>query len=417
MKKICLLLFFVSLLQLVSCQETNQSGISTNDSREEEHMTTEESRENPTSEENTGNGEILEWPRAAYEDLYLVNTFSKLNFEKKLTVGFLGGSVTAGAFASSYSKCWAGLTGAWLRETYPDATIRTVDAGWGGTGIEIGTYRLQSDLLKQDPDLVFVEFAVNDYYRDTAPENVISYAESVIWMIHEKNPTTEVVFVLVGEKTATANLNQRNAYQKVADAYHIPVIDLCTAMQEQLRKTNTSWEQYFADVVHPNDNGYAFYAEQVKQGISACFEADREVISERTVYYREMPKSKIGKTDYSHAQLLKATLIKSATYKGFSCQSVSTYYYGACLTGSVGAELTVTFEGTDFALLYKVDSADSKIECQLDGGDTITYSGISGSTMFDYLYRGLENGKHTIKIKITAKEWQIQALAANGSFQ
>ena len=32
----------------------------------------------------------------------------------------------------------------------------------GGTGSDLGVFRLQHDVLRQRPDLVFIEFAVND---------------------------------------------------------------------------------------------------------------------------------------------------------------------------------------------------------------------------------------------------------------
>lgn len=57
-----------------------------------------------------------------------------------------------------------GRTCDWFTRTYPEAEFRFENAAIGGTGSMLGVYRLEHELLdKSDPDLVFVEFAVNDW--------------------------------------------------------------------------------------------------------------------------------------------------------------------------------------------------------------------------------------------------------------
>lgn len=367
-----------------------------------------------SSEESASeNGEILEWPKEFYMELDLVNTYSKLVYDKELTVAFLGGSVTAGAFASDYSKCWAGLTASWLRTQYPQARIRSVDAGWGGTGINMGCYRLEEEILSQKADLVFVEFAINDYYDGTKPDDVVAYAESLIRKLYAADPTTEVVFVLVNEKTAWANQKHREAYLKVADAYHVPVVDISTALTDYLNRENREWEDLIADVVHPNDLGHAFYAEQVETVLADCFGRDAAAVFDKTVYHRPLPEKTLSTRDFTKAHLLKAKALSGTD--DFRLTNDSGCRYKQSITGSVGAELTLTFSGTDIGIIFWKDSSCGTIEYSIDGGESQTLevfgSNDDGRKM---LFGNLENSVHTITIRVASKGVKLQAIAING---
>lgn len=371
-----------------------------------------------TAEPNDPNGEILEWDKEFYMELDLVNTYSKLVYEKSLQVAFIGGSVTSGAFSSTAAKCWAGLTGAWLREQFPQATILTKNAGWGGTGVKPGVYRLEEDALSCKPDLVFVEFAINDYYDGTSVADIKSCAESIIRKLYAYDPTTEVVFVLISEHTASANSAHRAAYMEVAEAYHVPVVDISTALTEHLSKNNLPWEELFGDVVHPNDKGHAFYAEQVKAVLKTCFDRDADAIFSKTVYHRPLPSASVGTHDLTRAQLSLAKAIGLGSSQGFSLVSDSACRYRQYLQGGTGAELTVNFSGTDIGILFWKTASGGKIAYAIDGGaeQTLNVNG-SNDDGWRMLFEKLENGSHTLTLRVTEGQFNLQALMVNGALQ
>lgn len=94
----------------------------------------------------------------------------KLESKQEVTIAFIGGSITEGLTAGP-EKCWAKLTYDRLCEKYPDTKINYVNAGLSGTPSVLGNIRLQRDVLDHKPDIVFVEFAVNDgndqIYKDS----------------------------------------------------------------------------------------------------------------------------------------------------------------------------------------------------------------------------------------------------------
>ncbi|MFA6293503.1 MAG: SGNH/GDSL hydrolase family protein, partial [Victivallales bacterium] len=84
---------------------------------------------------------------------------------ENLSVVFFGGSLTWGANASDPLKTsFRGLMGKYLTEKYPKAHFSFHDAAIGGTGSDLGLFRLERDVLSKKPDLVFLDFTVNDGY-------------------------------------------------------------------------------------------------------------------------------------------------------------------------------------------------------------------------------------------------------------
>ena len=83
------------------------------------------------------------------------NFVAKLKEGKEVKIGYLSGSITAQAD-------WCVLSRKWFQSQYPKARIDEINAAIGGTGSSLGVFRVQHDVLEHKPDLMFVEFAVND---------------------------------------------------------------------------------------------------------------------------------------------------------------------------------------------------------------------------------------------------------------
>ena len=124
----------------------------------------------------------------------LPHIFAKLKAGKSVTVAYIGGSITAGAGASDGSRTsYRALVGQWFAATFPQSAVNNVDAAIGGTGSDLGAFRAGRDVLAHHPDLVFVEFAVND---GGSPEAMIDRAmEGIVRQIHQADPTTDICFV------------------------------------------------------------------------------------------------------------------------------------------------------------------------------------------------------------------------------
>jgi hypothetical protein len=89
----------------------------------------------------------------------------------EVKVGYLGGSITA-------QQGWRVKTLAHFQKTWPQAKFSEINAAIGGTGSDLGVFRVKQDVLDQRPDLLFVEFAVND--GGAAPGQIQRCMEGIV---------------------------------------------------------------------------------------------------------------------------------------------------------------------------------------------------------------------------------------------
>ena len=107
----------------------------------------------------------------------------KLSDGEQVTIAAIGGSVTEGAGASNTQDCYVSRFISGLQERYPDADIQYVNAGVGGTPSTLGVIRYERDVTQAlgcDPDLVLVEFAVNDYEEPTGGRAYESLVRNIL---------------------------------------------------------------------------------------------------------------------------------------------------------------------------------------------------------------------------------------------
>lgn len=113
----------------------------------------------------------------------LPNFFSKIKQGGEVKVAYFGGSITA-------ANGWRVYTREWLSERFPNSKFTEIDAAIGGTGSDLGVYRLARDVLQYQPDLMFVEFSVND--GGATPENIWKAMEGIVRQTWSRLPHCEI---------------------------------------------------------------------------------------------------------------------------------------------------------------------------------------------------------------------------------
>lgn len=148
-----------------------------------------------------------------------------------LTVGYIGGSITNGTGVADVADCWREKTTAWLQETYPDAAITAINAAIGATGSYYGKNRIDFHLLDQKPDLVFIEFVVNDWIEGSTFKESAENMETMVRKCLNSNPNMDIVFVYTTTVSLGGNNNTWiNAFNAVAQHYGIETIGVGAAM-------------------------------------------------------------------------------------------------------------------------------------------------------------------------------------------
>lgn len=180
--------------------------------------------------------------------------FEKAKKGGKLTIGFIGGSITQGCLASGLNLCYAYRVYQWWRNTFPDAEFTYVNAGIGATDSQFGCARADSDLLQYRPDFVIVEFSVND----AANEHYMETYEGLVRKIygHENKPAVLLVHNVCYDNGSNAQL----FHGKVGRYYHLPSVSMQSCIYPALLAGQLENKSITPDNLHPNDLGHELVA-------------------------------------------------------------------------------------------------------------------------------------------------------------
>lgn len=307
--------------------------------------------------------------------------------DDEINVVFLGGSITYGAGASDrFTTSYASQTSAWLKETYEKdgVTVNCYNEGIGGTPSDFGLLRLNRDVTVHDPDLVFVEFAVNDGGRDTR-----MYMESIVRSLQAWPTNPYIIFLYTTDETYSTPTMY---HEQVAEYYNIPQISLKDALKEHLNGKNAREAGYLTDSVHPSDLGYAVYYNEIVR----CLKTNR-FFNKPNVHKNKLMESSgsfeiafhpiadfaVYSDDWTADRLYSKTWLKTTT---------------------IGAELNFEFDGTILVFQHGLNAASAMYEVYVDGelagrGDPYYAGYYSNAESLGFRTFTLPNGHHSVTVK------------------
>lgn len=350
----------------------------------------------------------------SYASSNLQNTFARLTTAHKLNVAYLGGSITKGVGASNASTTsWRALTTSWLRTNFPGAEITETNAGIGGTGSVFGVYRAIDDLkLKNDdkkPDLLFIDFAINDDYDSTSKNDVKTYMETIVRTVYEYSPYCDIVFVYTTDRSRR-NSTSESAYptlwaqHQVATKYGLTEIYVGKQLCEAKGITSTStWDSsnLFADIVHPNDAGHALYAGYVTSVLNT--ELTKSLNPYGYVAHSILSASYSPLTAPAR-YFFNASAGKTSGFNLYEETNLDEKGYLKPNPGETGAKVKFSFVGTGLQLWTYARTVSSTIKVTVDGTST-NYTIQRGGSDNNKAYRvasGLANTTHTVTITVTS---------------
>ncbi len=328
----------------------------------------------------------------------LNNTAYKLMNEKELNVVFFGGSITHGQGASNpnleVGTSWAALTTQWLKAQYPAAKINAVNKSIGGTGSMLALMRYERDVKSQNPDLIFIDYAINDNYQGFSKDQSAYTMETLIKAISSDFPTADIVIVLTTDKSNIGkDYDQLLAHKAVAEYYGIPCINVGTALNTALG--GKAWSDYVTDSVHPNDAGYKIYADAVTT------ELGKLLPSSPTAAKNQI----LPKTDYlsnvsdGMTVTYAADIKHDGNWKLAKTSNVNSILKSDTLVPTKsGAEIVIEFEGSAIGL-----AVESRSSCKgtvtIDGTETreIVHKK-TGTDIERIVFDNLSEDKHTAVI-------------------
>lgn len=329
----------------------------------------------------------------------LANTYYKLTNNKKLNIGYIGGSVTVGVGGKD-GYCWRSATTQWFKDNFPAAEIAETNSSWGGTGTYWGYFRLDGAIIAQKPDLIFIEFAINDTYANLSKTQSAAFIEGMVCKIRKALPKTDIAIVLVTDQNLIGTeYSTLAAHKEVAEHYGIPYINVGDALKKEIEKSGNNWEYYVGDIVHPNNKGYKVYADCVAEFLKKhLISAPAEINSPED---HKMPSLDYISNVSKSSQIIAAEELTNAQgWKLYDVKTNSLSFMGKTLYGNKGCTIELEFEGIGIGLL--ADPSDGAgIVAVIDGTETIRMD-MSTSNNQQLICDNLVRGKHTIKIEITS---------------
>lgn len=176
-----------------------------------------------------------------------------------VTLVYLGGSITEGAAAQPQkTHCYAALSAKMFAEKFAaDADkVHYVNAGISGTPSRLGITRLQQDVLSKGPDVVFIEFAVND---SNDKQSQMVYESLVRKLLQSENaPAVVLIFTLLNSGySCQPHMSQIGQY------YDLGMISVKNALQPEFTAGRMTFSDYSKDYAHPTTLGHAFIADML----------------------------------------------------------------------------------------------------------------------------------------------------------
>jgi lysophospholipase L1-like esterase len=248
----------------------------------------------------------------------LPNLFAKILLNTDtIKIGFIGGSITRA------NDQYRGQALDYLQRTFPKNKFKGINAGVSGTGTELGAFRIQEQLLDYEPDLVFVEFAVNGG-SDQAMEGLVR-------QIIAQNPKTDICFIytIVGSQTISYQNgdvpSKIKSFEAIAQYYNIPSIHLGMYPAKLEKEGTIVWKgasgsvpmAFSADGTHPNREGGDLYAGAIARGISK--------IQTTVGVFRSALPSKKFVSDWELGCMYNASTLFNNRFSEISCSGNADY--------------------------------------------------------------------------------------------
>ncbi len=211
-------------------------------------------------------------------DARLQAVLQRLEAGQPVTVAAIGGSITTGYAAQPpRERGWAAQVAAWLGGR---GNLRFVNAGVSGTDSAVAVQRVKAHVLDATPDLVFVEFGVNDEWLDPRVRER-SYEGLLRQLLSAPKPPAVVALVL----TQQGN-QRRDAVEpqlRLAAHYGLTAIDFGRWMQRRVDADASAaasadparWEALYDEPVHPNQRGHDAIAQAVINTLQSASQAPR----------------------------------------------------------------------------------------------------------------------------------------------
>lgn len=318
----------------------------------------------------------------------------------RLTVGFLGGSITAPKTRTRWPEPWLG----WLAQRHPLLRPIVENAALGATGSDLGALRAGSVIKGHECDLVFVEYAVNDLGSPT--ERRGRTREGLLRQLIESGADVVLVYTYSSEMRSDMEAGRPPAtiaeFEDLADHYGVGSVWAALHAWREVMAGAMTWPEWLPDGLHPEERGSLSYAQPVMAFCAA--EWDQASTAPAWLNRPALP-SPADELCWDRIDLLD---LESPVCAGpwtlrrwVGCLGMDR----ALHTTVPGASLRIPFEGRGLVLGFDFGRLSSEVRYRIDGGpweetrrDRPAWAGDSGWFRVLTIADELEPGAHVLEL-------------------
>lgn len=311
--------------------------------------------------------------------------FAKARRGEPVTLGVIGGSITAGALASRPNLSYAGRVETWWRRRFPATPVRLVNAGIGGTGSAYGALRAGEDLLSARPDLVIVEFAVNDGWNEGA-----AYEGLLRQILAQREAPAVIALFMMWQGGG----NSQESQARIGAHYRLPMVSFRDAVWPAIAGGRLAETELLVDGVHPNDAGH----EAVALFLARLFERADQMSPARTAATAALPRPLISDAFQFVAWRRAAVLTPDAAggWTRRAGEGGRPAWFGAAASGPI----VLSCDGTGVVVVLQREPDDpGRLRLRLDSLDLPDPDREGGAARrVIVVAEGLERRRHSLEI-------------------
>lgn len=323
------------------------------------------------------------------------DVFQKAQNGEDITVAYIGGSITEGYNAGTtefYAKTCTDL----LQGYFPDITVTGVNAGISGTPSLLGNLRLERDVLSADPDIVFVEFAVNDGQE---AEYKNAYESLVRTLLTQEKDIAVVLLFTVLDSGYTCQEHM----SKIGANYDLPMISVHDSVYEEIEAGRMTWQDYSNDQSHPNAYGHKCITDFVDNYYQKVLPVVAENVGEVS---KELPDP-VFSAKYMNMHYMDSATMDGVELDGFEQYDThGSFHNGWMYRGTDGGSMKFTVDCSVLEMVFKANNSDKygTADIYVDGEKVKSVvSNMSdgwNNPVTAYLIDNDSSAEHTVEIRM-----------------
>lgn len=323
------------------------------------------------------------------------DVFQKAQNGEDITVAYIGGSITEGYNAGTtefYAKTCTDM----LQGYFPDITVTGVNAGISGTPSLLGNLRLERDVLSADPDIVFVEFAVNDG-QEADYKN--AYESLVRTLLTQEKDIAVVLLFTVLDSGYTCQEHM----SKIGANYDLPMISVHDSVYEEIEAGRMTWQDYSNDQSHPNAYGHKCITDFVDNYYQKVLPVVAENVGEVS---KELPDP-VFSAKYMNMHYMDSATMDGVELDGFEQYDThGSFHNGWMYRGTDGGSMKFTVDCSVLEMVFKANNSDKygTADIYVDGEKVKSVvSNMSdgwNNPVTAYLIDNDSSAEHTVEIRM-----------------